>query len=53
MAAAEDIFTRLVARCIKYPASANLDAMLRASYYLVPFGTNNIGEQLGVSSQVD
>ena len=44
MAAAEDRFTRLVAKYVKYPASSNLEAMLRASYYLVPFGTNNIGE---------
>jgi hypothetical protein len=50
MAAGEDSFTRLVARYVKYPASANLEAMLDASYYLVPFGTNNIGEQLSVSS---
>jgi hypothetical protein len=44
MAAGKDNFTRLVARYVKYPASANLSAMLEASYYLVPFGTNNIGE---------
>jgi len=53
MIAADDVFTRLVARHVKYPASANLDGMLRASYYLVPFGSNNIGEQLRVSSRVD
>jgi hypothetical protein len=44
MAAGEDRFTRLVAQYVKYPASANLEAMQDASYYLVPFGTNNIGE---------
>jgi len=44
MAAAEDRFNRLVAKYVKYPASSNLEAMLCASYYLVPFGTNNIGE---------
>ena len=52
MAAAEDVFSRLVARHVKYPASPNLNLMLSASYYLVPFGTNNIGEQLGVSSHI-
>jgi len=44
MAAGEDSFTRLVAQYVKYPASANLEVMQDASYYLVPFGTNNIGE---------
>jgi hypothetical protein len=53
MAAAEDRFTRLVAQYVEYPASANLNAMLSASYYLVPFGTNNVGEQLNVSSHVN
>lgn len=53
MAAGEDSFTRLAAQYVEYPASANLKAMLDASYYLVPFGTNNIVEQLGVSSHVD
>jgi hypothetical protein len=53
MAARLDRFTWLVAQHIKYPASTNLDSMLAASYYLVPFGTNNIGEQLSLSSHTD
>jgi len=43
-AAGEDNFTRLVAQYVEYPASADLKAMLDASYYLIPFGTNNLGE---------
>ena len=46
MAAGEDRFTRLEAQYVKYSPSANLNAMLNASYYLVPFGTNDIGDQL-------
>jgi hypothetical protein len=53
MAVAEDNFTRLVAQYVEYLASANLNAMLSASYYLVPLGTNNVGEQLRVSSRID
>jgi hypothetical protein len=45
MAAGEYSFTRLVAQYVECPAPANLKAMLDASYYLVPFGTNNIGLQ--------
>ena len=33
MATGEDSFTRLVARYVKYPASANLEAMLAASWH--------------------
>ena len=44
MAEGEDSFTRLVARYVKYPASANLRATLDASYFLVPFDTNNVRE---------
>ena len=53
MSAAEDNFTHLVAQHVKYPASANLDAMVGASWYLVPYGTNNVGESLNVSSHID
>jgi hypothetical protein len=53
MAAGEDSFIWLVAQYVDYPASANFKAMMDASYYLVPFGTNNIGEQLSVSSHAD
>ncbi|KAN0142175.1 hypothetical protein V8E53_000637 [Lactarius tabidus] len=42
MAAGEDSFIRLVTQYVDYPAWANLKAMMDASYYLVPFGTNNI-----------
>jgi hypothetical protein len=52
MAAEEDSFTRLVARYVKYPASANLKAMQEASYYLVPFGNKQYW-WLSVSSHVD
>ncbi|KAF8903026.1 hypothetical protein CPB85DRAFT_1320523, partial [Mucidula mucida] len=43
LAAAHDNFTLQVARHVKYPASKNLNAMMKASYFLVPFGTNDIG----------
>jgi hypothetical protein len=48
MATGEDRFTQLVARHVKYPASPNLEAMLGASYHLIPFSTNDVGEQLSV-----
>ena len=39
-----DNFTQLIARQLKHPESAQLDAMLEASYAMVPFGTDKIGE---------
>jgi hypothetical protein len=52
MALAHDRFIRRVAQHVKYTASANVEAMVGASYFLVPFGTNNVGEKLSVSSHV-
>ncbi|KAL0578480.1 hypothetical protein V5O48_003529 [Marasmius crinis-equi] len=43
MAMALDDFTFQVSKHVKFPTSTNLNALLRASYALVPFGTNNIG----------
>lgn len=40
-----DNFTQLIAKKIKHPPSTQLEAMLTAYCALVPFGTNNIGEQ--------
>lgn len=51
MTMAHDRFTQLVARYVQYPASSNLEAMLRASYYLVPFGKNTIGLPRSLKSQ--
>jgi hypothetical protein len=53
MALASDRFIRRVAQHVKYPASANVEAMVGASYFLVSFGKNNVGEQLSISSRVD
>ena len=36
---------QLVAKKVKYPESTEVDAMMTASFALVPFGTNEIGEQ--------
>ena len=43
IAMAEDDFTIAVARHVDYPESGGVSAMFSASYYLVPFGTNDIG----------
>jgi hypothetical protein len=38
--------TQLVARKVKYPKSTEVDALMSASYALVPYGTNEIGERI-------
>ncbi|KAK0496103.1 hypothetical protein EDD18DRAFT_1353724 [Armillaria luteobubalina] len=38
-----DNFSRKVARRVSYPQSSDVDAILSASYFMVPFGNNNIG----------
>lgn len=43
MAKADDNFTRRVANCVNYSKSSDAEAMVSASYYSVPFGTNLIG----------
>ena len=53
MAAGEDRFIWLVAQYVKYPPLANLNEMLNACYYLVPFGTNDTGDQLRVPLHAD
>ena len=45
-----DDFTQLIARRLKHPASTQLDSMLTASYALVPYGTNEIGEHTSLLS---
>jgi len=44
MAMALDDFTRKVARPSKYPISGDVEAMTSASYSLVPYGKNDIGQ---------
>jgi hypothetical protein len=39
-----DDFTQRIARWFKHTASTQLGSMLSASYALVPYGTNEIGE---------
>ncbi|KIO16673.1 hypothetical protein M407DRAFT_246939 [Tulasnella calospora MUT 4182] len=43
MVKARDSFSRKVARRFNYPKSDDVEAMVSASYYLVPFGRNDIG----------
>ena len=45
-----DNFTRRIARWLKYPASTHLNAMLAASYAMVPYGTDKIGEHISLLS---
>lgn len=41
-------FAGAVARCVKYPESDDVNAMVSASYFLVPFQKNDIGESDGL-----
>lgn len=43
-------FTQLIAKKVKHFASTRLNAMLTASYGLVPYGTNKIGEYITLRS---
>ena len=43
MKKAEDIFTQKVAQRVDYPKSDDVAALVSASYYLVPYGRNDIG----------
>ena len=43
IAKAGHYFTEKVAKHVKYPKSGDVEAMLAASYYLVPYGRNDIG----------
>ena len=45
-----DNFTQLIARRLKYPASTQLNAMLTASYAMVPYGTDKVGEHISLLS---
>ena len=36
--------TGKLARHVQYPASSDVDAIASASYFLVPFGSNNVGQ---------
>jgi hypothetical protein len=37
-------FTQLLRNWVRHPESTQLNGMLAASFALVPYGTNNIGE---------
>lgn len=39
-------FTHRIAHRVVYPRSTELEAMMHASFALVPFSSNNIGEQI-------
>lgn len=43
MAKADDNFTRRVAKHVNYPKLDDVEAIVSASYYSVPFGTNLLG----------
>ena len=45
----DTIPTQLIAKKVKYPESTEVDAMFTASFALVPFGTNKIGERISSS----
>jgi hypothetical protein len=45
-----DHFTQLIAKRVKLPELTQLNALLTASYALVPFNTNNIGEHISLLS---
>lgn len=49
MARAEHLFTWKVARLVNYPQSSDVDAMVAASCFLVPFGKNEIGQPVRIS----
>ena len=48
----DDHFTQLIAQRMKHPKSAQLNALLRAFFALVPFNTNDIGEHISLLSFV-
>ena len=53
MAKAEDNFTWKVAKHINYPKSDDVEAMVSASYFMVPFGTSNMGQPDSFSFHLD
>ncbi|OAX41408.1 hypothetical protein K503DRAFT_502549 [Rhizopogon vinicolor AM-OR11-026] len=53
MAKAVDHFTMKVARHVKYPISGDVAAMTSASYSLVPYGRNDIGQPDSFSFYLD
>ena len=44
-----DDFTQRIARRLKHPKSPQLNALLTASYAMVPYGTDKIGEHIRCS----
>ena len=44
-----DDFTQRIARRLKHPKSPQLNALLTASYAMVPYGTDKIGEHIPCS----
>ena len=53
VAKAMDNFTERVAKHVNYPKSDDVGALVSASYYLVPFGRNDIGQPDGRSFYLD
>jgi len=50
---ADSCFAREVAKLVSYPKSSDVEAMVDASYYLVPYGNNNIGQPDSFSFYLD
>lgn len=48
-----NIFTMKVARHVKYPKSEDVDVITRASYYLVPYQRNDLGQPDSFSFYLD
>ncbi|KAK0220033.1 hypothetical protein IW262DRAFT_1272842, partial [Armillaria fumosa] len=48
-----DNFSQQVARHVSYPQSSDVDTILSASYFMVPFRTNNIGQSDSFSFYLD
>jgi hypothetical protein len=53
MKKAEDIFTQNVAQRVDYPKSDDVAALVSTSYYLVPYGRNDISQPDGFSFCLD
>lgn len=45
-----DDFTQLIARLVERPETTQLNAMITASFSLVPYGRNDIGERISLLS---
>jgi hypothetical protein len=48
-----DLFGQVVAQCVRYTKSNDVEAMVSASYHLVPFQKNDIGESNSFSFYLD